>query len=230
MPRTRSNYNQDLAFNDGYIWIPPEQFTATSGTSALTLNAKGDFSANVGASQTVAYIASVKELLRTGFNFITQENYGTSTGPFPGPANSSDPDASIAGYPGGASGWGNSTASQLVPRTTYLPKGTQINDITFIEEITGAALTTHTCGLSKTVFPTAGTPAALVVTDIIAVGANGLPTATNANPQSTKVAVATPAMVVTDMTGLIIALNVTTAVSGAYRLYGAMLHLNFNFN
>lgn len=230
MPRTHSQYNQDLPFSDGYLWVPPSTFHTSTGAATLTLAAKGNLAQVVAASTTVGFFAELRQMLRTGVPFITQEQFGTSTGPFPGPANSSDPDASIAGYPGSGSGFGNASAAQLTPRTGNIAKGSKILDVTFVESISGAALTAHTCGLSKTIFPTPGTPAALAISDIVPVGTNGLPTATNANPQSTKVSVASPSFISSDMSALILALNVTTQAGGAYSLFGAIVHLAFNFN
>lgn len=229
MSHTRGTYFQDTALTDGKIFISPTEFTNTgAGTAPLTVNAKGDVSLNAGASQTLVFSAFVSKLIeRLGMNFISGEQFGTAAGVagISSVANTSDADGGPAGIPSG-----NSTASQLTPRTSFIPKGIQINDVTMLYSITGAALTTHTFGLSKTVFPVPGTPAALVITDIIAPGANGLATATNANPQSTKIPVVAPVMNVTDESGLIIAYDVTTQVAGAFRLYGAVLHVSFNFN
>lgn len=226
MPRTASFYQQDSAPTDLKLFLAPTDFALVSGSDALTVNAKGDVSRNIGASATNVYSLMLGKLLeRTGFPLFLQEQFGTAAG-VAGPssvANTSDP-AANKGYPPFTG------ASQLVPRTGNIPKGIQINDLTVVYQITGAALTTHTIGLSKTVFPKPGTPGALVVTDVIAPGANGLTTAVVANPQSVKVAVASPFMNVTDLSGLITAYAVTTAAGGSFKLYGAFAHCSFNFN
>ena len=227
MPRTASFFQQDSPFTDLKLNLGPEDFTNTgAGTVALTVNAKGDISQNAAASQTLVFTASLSKVLeRLGFPLFLQEQFGTAAG-VAGPtsvANTSDP-AANTGYPPFTG------ASYLTPRTSNIAKGLQINDIVVVYEITGAALTTHTFGLSKTVYPTPGTPAALTATDIVAAGANGLATAINANPQSTKITVASAAFNATDLSNMNIAYDVTTAVAGAYRLYGMFLHCSFNFN
>lgn len=226
MARTAGYYQQDSPFTDLKLFIGPQDFVGTAGSPALTINAKGDVSLNVGASEAAIFSCSLSKLQeRLGFPLFLQENFGTAAG-VAGPsavANTSDPAANV-GYPP------LKGSSQLVPRVGNIAKGIQINDITLAYEITGAALSVHTIGLSKTVFPTPGTPAALVITDIVAPATNGLSLTTNANPQTTKVSVTSPVMNVTDLSGLIMAVTATTAASGAYRLYGAFIHCSFNFN
>jgi hypothetical protein len=228
MPRTSSFFQQDSPFTDLKLRLGAQDFINTgAGTAALTVNAKGDVSSNAAASQALIYNCCLSKVLeRLGFPLFLQEQFGTAAG-VAGPsavANTSDP-AANKGYPPFTG------ASYLTPRTGNIAKGLQINDITVVYEIGTTALAAHTFGLSKTVYPTPGTPAALVVSDIVSVGANGLATATNANQQSTKIAVGTPVMNVTDLSDMNIAYNVTVGgSSGTYRFYGMFLHCSFNFN
>jgi len=91
-------------------------------------------------------------------------------------------------------------------------------------------LSVHTIGLSKTVKPPTATPGALVVTDIVANAANGLVTAASANKVSTKITVTSPVFQVTDLSELIIEVDATTPAGGTYQLYGATVHVQYNYN
>lgn len=224
MSRTGGRWEQKTPFTDGRFVVAPADFTQTSGTaSTMTRNAKGDLSLNQGATITAMYMYDIAEMLfRTGQLPFLQEQFGTAAN-VPGPssvANTSDPDAGIGPPP-------QTGILSITPQTGFLPKGIKITDLTLKYLITGAALTLHTIGLSKTVF---ANNAALVVTDVLANAANGLATATQANPYVTKVAISSPTFLVSDLSDLIIELDVTTQGAGAYRLYGVDIHCQFNYN
>jgi hypothetical protein len=225
--RTNGRFEQKLPVTDAFLPMDASDFFSVgAGASTLTLNAKGDVSFNMAASLAGKWICSLTGLIfRTGQAPFLQEQFGTAAG-VAGPttvANTSDPDAGIGPPP-------QTGQLSIIPQTGFFPKGVKIVDITMHYQITTNPLALHTVGLSKTVKPVSGTPAALVVTDIIANAANGLATAANANPQSTKVLVASPVFNVTDLSELIIELDATTPAGGTYRMYGATVHLQYNYN
>lgn len=226
MSRTDGRFEQKLPFTDAFLPMDASDFFSVGGASTLTLNAKGDVSFNAGASITGKWICSITGLLfRKGLAPFLQEQFGTAAG-VAGPtsvANTSDPDAQIGPPP-------QTGALTITPQTGFAPKGVKIVDYVLHYRIDTNPLSTHTSGLSKTVKPTPGTPAALVVTDIVANAANGLATAVNANPQSTLIAVASPVFNVTDLSELVIEVDATTPVGGAYRMYGGTLHVQYNYN
>lgn len=231
MPHSKSSFNQDTGFIDGFFVVGAPAFNVLSGSATLTRGGKGLLYQAVGASATLVFDALLdKALFRTGTNFITQEQFGTAAGVagISGVSGTSDADAQPAGYPGSpqSSVWGNDTAAQLTPRAAFIAKGVNINDITLVYAISGAALSTHTIGLSKTVYANDTAPA---VTDVLTNAAHGLATATQAQPYVTKVSV-NSGYLVTDLSEYIIELDVTTASGGAYDLYGAVVHVTFNFN
>ena len=232
MSRTNGQLQMKTPFSDGVLVLPANQFQPSGGAAAWTRNAQGSYSLNQAASLNVIFVGSLANaLLRTGQAPFLQEQFGTSAG-VAGPtsvANTSDPDGNVLApyYPpmlkatletvtGGEAG--------------YVPKGMQINDITLHYFIGTNALTTHTIGLVKSVMPVSGTPAAITVTTPLAVAANGLATAANANPQTTKVAIATPAFAVSDLSQYAIEVNAVTPAGGTYELFGATIHVSFNFN
>lgn len=230
MARTAGKWEGDSPFIDGVIPVLANSFTATSGTMTFTKNAAGDFSLNAGASQTcVIYGPLDDEIFRTGMqdDSALLENYGTST---PGNAAGAG-NAAYTGNQGGPYGVTGrppfSGATQLTPPVGTRLKGIKILDVTLVYFISGAALTLHTIGLKKTTF---ANNVANAISDVIAQGANGLATATQANPYVTKVAVAAPTFMVSDLTGLYIEVDATTQVAGAYRLYGAFIHVQYNYN
>jgi len=122
-----------------------------------------------------------------------------------------------------------SAAQQLQPRTALKAKGIKPLALKLRYLITGAALTTHTCRVDKTVF---ANNAAVSVTSVIASSANGLATATQANPYVTTINFPSSAQtyMVTDNAELWFEVTVTTAAGGAYRLYGAEFLFEYNFN
>ena len=229
MARTGGKWESDTPYTDGLIPILANAFTATSGAATLTRNAKGDFSFNIGAGVTAVFMCPLdEEIFRTGMidDPALLENFGTST---PGNAAGAG-NAAYTGNQGGPYGVTGrppfTGASQLTPLVGTRPKGIKILDLTLCYQITGAALTLHTAGLSKSVF---ANNAAIVVTDVVANAANGLATATQANPYVTKISVAAPTFNVTDLSGLVLEWDATTQAAGAFRLYGAFLHCQFNY-
>lgn len=224
---TQGRFEQDSPFTDAFLPMDASDFFSVgAGASTLTLNAKGDISFNMAASLAGKWICSITGLLfRKGILPFLQEQFGTAAG-VAGPtavANTSSPDAQVGTPPfTGTTG--------LIPQTGFIPKGVKIIDYVLHYRIDTNPLSVHTSGLSKTVKPSAGTPAALVVTDIVANAANGLATAANANPQSTLIPVASPVFNVTDLSEIVIEVDATTPVGGAYRMYGGTLHVQYNYN
>jgi len=227
MSRTDGRFEQKLPVTDAFLPMDASDFFSVgAGASTLTLNAKGDVSFNMAASLAGKWICSVTGLLfRKGMAPFLQEQFGTAAG-VAGPtavANTSDPDASIGPPP-------QTGQLNITPQTGFLPKGVKIVDVVLHYFIGTNPLAVHTAGISKTVKPTPGTPAALVVTDIVANAANGLATAANALKQSTLIAVASPTFNVTDLSELIIEVDATTPAGGTYQMYGGTLHVQYNYN
>ena len=107
-----------------------------------------------------------------------------------------------------------------------IAKGIQITDITPHYLITGAALTLHTVRIDRIKFVN---NVANNISAVLANAANGLATAAQANPYTTKIAVV-DGMDVTDNDDVVVEFAATTQGGGAYRLYGFTLHVSYNYN
>lgn len=221
MPHTQSRYQQDLGFTDGYFFIPATDFFSTGGASTLTKNAVGDISLNVGAAVAAVFDVHVNDgqITRTGFGEDLQEQFGGTGIPASAQQQVYRPDVSA----------GMSTAQELQPRTALKVKGFKPLSLKIVYLITGAALTLHTVRVDKTIF---ANNVANAITSVIANGANGLATATQANPYVTTVAFPANQQVylTSDLTQLWIEIAATTQAGGAYRLYGVELAVEYNYN
>ena len=81
MSRTQARYDSDAQYQDGFLFLSSLADTAyTSGTVTATRNGNGDYSANIGNSQTVVAVMPVAGLLyRTGLQDDLQEQFGAGT-------------------------------------------------------------------------------------------------------------------------------------------------------
>lgn len=222
MPHTQSRYQQDLGFTDSYIFIPAPDFIQTgAGVATLTKNAVGDFSWNVGAAQVTVFDVHVTDgqIIRTGFGEDLQEQFGGTGIPASAQPQFYRPDVLGA----------MNTGQQLQPRTALKAKGIKPISLKVVYFISGAALTLHTVRVDKTVF---ANNVANAITSIIPNGANGLATATQANPYVTTVPFSAAQQIyqITDLSELWVEIAATTQVGGSYRLYGVELTTEYNFN
>lgn len=217
MSQTNGRWEATQPFTDAFIPFAANDVNATSGTAALTRNAKGDYSLNVSTGQTCIFMMPFSTLIhRLGTAFLdtdSLEEFGGANSPYnsqlrPPITNASNP-----------IGGGTPTTGVMTNR------GLKIVDIVLHYFIGAVNLSTHTIGLSKTVYPAAA--GALVVTDVLANAANGLPVAFNANPQSTKVTIASPIWNMSDLSALMFEIDATTS-TGTYRLYGGSVHVQYN--
>lgn len=297
MSRTQGRLDSDTGYADGQFFISALDMTATSGTVTATRNAAGDFSLNIGNSQTCVLAACLSTLIfRYGVQDWLQEQFGsgiaggaqglvvggystlTTSSASAGSSvnvavlNSANftvgrmvvagtqntkivaiPDsthitlqtltatlasgsyikenlfttpAGITGAPPYTAG-SSAPPGNLTPVTSPRPKGLQIRQITPVYLVAGAALTTNTIGLTKTAFVN---NTANAVTNILSNAANGLQTATQANPYATPIQIPTPAYQTTKGASYNIEWDVTTAGGGTARIYGVSVDVVFNYN
>lgn len=77
--RINERFAADLGNPDGQIFLSPLDFVATSGTLTATRNAAGDFSLNIGASQTCVLVAPLSSIIfRYGLQDWCQEQFGST--------------------------------------------------------------------------------------------------------------------------------------------------------
>jgi len=121
--------------------------------------------------------------------------------------------------------------TNLVVGDPPVPKGIRITDVTVHYQVTGAALTLHTIRIDRIKFVN---NIANAISVVLANAANGLATAVQANPYTTKVLVVDPQSVAgydtSDNSGLYIEIAATTQGGGAYRFYGVTVHFTYNYD
>ena len=234
---TEGRWEQGSSSGDLQFFVGAEAFIDTSAHAVAATQGAGLFDFTIAASLASTFFANLGPYLRTGIYAtpaFDQEEFGTAAGT-PGPstvANTNGPLGLPAGFPpiaeanlttiaGSINGTG--TGIQRGP----LAKGMQIDSIDVIYTATGAALTTATVGLTKTVFVNNTAPA---VTNLIALGANGLPTAIQAQPYLTNVAVPVPAMITSADAEIVANVNLTTQAGGSAIFYGIVVHAHYNYN
>lgn len=232
MSRTGGKWEGDLPFTDAKIAITPNDFTWTAIADAvITRNAAFDWSVNQPASKTVTYLLPISNLVMERLGMADDsallENYGTAT---PGNAVGGG-NAAYTGNQGGPYQVSGRPpypgASQLTPPVGFRAKGFKCTDITLVYQITTLALTSINLQINKTVF---ANNVALAQSVILANGANGLQTATQASPYVTKVNVgANAAFNVTDNSEVAAELVVITPATSLFRLYRAYLHGSYNY-
>lgn len=232
MSITEGRWEGNTPFPDLTIFVGADEIRNTSGTATLTLNASGDYSLNIGNSQACVFTVSEASLLRSGVyaSSYDQQQFGTAAG-VAGPSTV----AGTSGPLGLKPGFPPLAASQMATlgaiQTGPIAKGLQINSVTAIYSVTALALTLAQIGVTKTQF---ANNAALVVTNVLAKAANGLPTAIGtgaSNPYCATVAMTAPvAMTPGSVAGteLLIELDLTTGASGTARLYGFSVNCSFN--
>lgn len=234
MSITEGRWEGNTAFPDLTLFVGADEIRATSGTATLTLNASGDLSLNIGNSQACVFVISEAAMLRSGVyaSSYDQQQFGTAAGvagPTAAVPNTSGPLGLKPGFPPlTAANMATLGAIQRGP----IPKGLQVNSVTAIYSVTGLGLTLAQIGVTQTKFTN---NAALVVTNVLAKAANGLPTAIGtgaANPYSTVVPMTSPAFTIGSTAGteLLVELDLTTGASGTARLYGMSVNCSFNFN
>jgi hypothetical protein len=227
--RTQGSLEADTPNTDGQIFLGPSaDWVPTTGTAPVTTAGAGLLYQLVAASETCNLFSAISQMLRTGqFPRVpySSQQFGTAAA-IPGPSSVAN-----TGGPSGINGRPPFTGANLATvkgqGAQPIPKGLQINWIDLIYQVLGVALTSVTFGLTNTQFVNAVAPA---VTNIVALGANGLTTAVDAQPVRTRITPATPAFSILDGSELIANLNFVTPAGSTVKFYGAVLGVSFNFN
>jgi hypothetical protein len=228
MSTTEGKWEQGTPSTDMQIFVDAGWFTDVAGLATVASAGPGLFVKHVPATDASTFFANLGLLLRTGqyASADGQSQFGTAAG-VAGPttvANTSGPLALPPGIPPILAA--NLPTLGNIQRGP-IPKGMQINSIDVIYTVAALAAAVATVGLTTTTFANATAP---VVTNLIALAANGLPTAVQATPYVKNVAVATPAMLITADTEVIANVNFTGGATGTVDFYGIVVHCSFNFN
>jgi hypothetical protein len=240
MSHTDGRWTQGTSVPDLQLFIGALKFKDLAGhaTTPASIATPGLIFQTATAGNASIFTVDLAELfLRSGV-FATpaydQEQFGTVAA-LPGPSAVSGTSGPLA-IPGSGSpnyqGFPPTPAASLatvsLPTTGPSQKGIQIDSLDIIYQVlTDATAVAATVGLTKTVFANLVAP---VVTNIIALGNNGLPVIIGAQPQVTNVAVATPAMIVASDTEVLLNINLTGGTAGTIKFYGAVVKAHYNFN
>lgn len=223
MPHTQSRYQQDLGFTDGKVRGTVGDLVFTGATLANTRVAAGQWGIVLGTpaaqANTFALNVSNQILRKTGFGEDLQEQFGGTGIPASAQPQFYRPD--VIGS--------MNTGQQLQPRTALKTKGFKLLSFDVIYQITTLAATTSTCRVDQTIFANNIAPA---VTSVLASAANGLQTATQANPYVTNVSIPAAQQIyrtAADM-DLWIEVVITGAATTNLTFYGIDCYIEYNLN
>lgn len=223
MPHTQSRYQQDLGFTDGRIFMGPGDIVwDVAAQAGVSRTAAGQWGvAHVAAANTTNFAVNLTNaiLRRTGFGEDLQEQFGGTGIPASAQPQFYRPDV-IPGM---------STGQQITPRTALKLKGIKLLSFDVTYSIGTLAMTAHTCRVDFTNY--VNNVAANTVS-VLASGANGLQTATQANPYTTTVTLAAGQQVyrVTADAALWIEISANNQATTAYTLIGVEAAVEYNYN
>lgn len=226
MPHTDGRYMQDLGFTDGRVFLGPGDVVLTGTAPTLTRVPPGyNYAFPVSSTSFIGANLTTALMRRLGFFEDTQNIFGA--------ANPNNPAASaIAGsaqirtYRPDVIPAMN-TGQQLQPRTAFKTKGFRLISVDVIYSIAGAVLTTHNIRIDSTQY---ANNVAVANTVVLASGANGLQTATQANPYVTTVIPAVQTYFTLNDAALWLDLAIATAGGGTYVFFGLDVAVEFNLN
>ena len=232
MPHTDGRWTSGTSFPDLQIFLGADGFSLLGGTAPLpaTIATAGLLFRTISAGSAAILAKSLSELMLRSGVYATpadsQEQFGTSAAQ-PGPS-------SVAGTGGPLQlpqGQPPMLSSQLATVSgNYVAgpasKGIQIDSVDIIYQVLAdATAVAATVGLTATTFSNLTAPA---VTNLIVLGANGLPVIVGAQPQVTNVTVTTPTMIIGADTEVLLNINLTGGTAGTIKFYGAVIKAHYN--
>ena len=232
MGYTDGKWTQGTPQTDLALFIGADQWTDFAGLATNPATpAAGLLYKIVPSTDASLFFVTPEGLLLRALSYastaLDQEQYGTAAS-VPGPstvANTGSPSGLLIGHP-------PLTQAQMATLGNIqrgpIPKGIQINSVDVIYQVLAVTAVAATVGLTTTKFANLVAPS---VANLIALAANGLPTAIGAQPQVTNVVVPAPAMITPNVdTQVILNINLTAGNGGTINFYGAVLKCSFNFN
>jgi hypothetical protein len=234
---TDQKWEQGTPQTDLHLAIGTDEFVDFAAVSTLPAAPAAGLLYKVVPTTAAAKFFHTPEapMYRSGVYGTDQEQFGTAGGTS-GPstvANTSGPLALAPGIPpitaanlatvGGTIGGSGILHGPI-------PKGIQINSIDVIYQVLAVNASAATIGLTRTFFQNGVAP---VVTNIIALGTNGLVLTIGAQVQVINVPVTSPAMIVPAQNGdtiIILNVNFTAGAGGTVNFYGCVLNCSYNLN
>lgn len=229
MPNTDQFWMGDTPFPDMEVFVGASEFKdlaavatfASAGPGLLTLNlataAAGNFFANI--------TAALKRTGMYGSTVLNQQQFGTAASQ-PGPSQvsgTSDPEG-VRGFPPFTA---NRLPTLVGPQTGPIPKGFQVNSVDVLYTVSTVNAGLAQIGFTNTNFVDNVAPN---VVNLIALGANGMPTAFRTNTYRFNVPVPTPAFITALDSSAILNVKLTAGSGGTINFYGCVLKTSFNFN
>lgn len=238
MPHTDGRWTSGTPFPDLQIFLGATRFKDAAGLATFpnTIATPGLYYQIVPAGGACIFVSDIAELLLRSGVYATpaydQEQFGTAASQ-PGPSSVAGTSGPLALPGSGSPNYQSfppipsaSMATLAGPVTGPTPKGIQIDSVDVIYQVLAdATAVAATIGLTKTNFANLVAP---VVTNLIALGAHGLPVVIGAQPQVTNVAVTTPAMIVASDTEVLLNINLTGGTAGTIKFYGAVIKAHYN--
>lgn len=237
MSQTDGRWTAKTPFPDLQIFYGAERFSLLGGAAPLpaTIATPGLLFRTVAAGSAAIMATSLGLLLRSGIYgnaAYDQEQFGTAAS-VPGPSlvsNTNDPEALRGSGTPNYQGFPPLPSARLATLGAIASgpsiKGIQIDSVDVIYQVlTDATAVAATLGLTKTVFANLVAP---VVTNLIALAANGLPVVIGAQPQVTNVVVPVPAMIQAADTEVLLNINLTGGTAGTIKFYGAVVKAHYN--
>ncbi|HEY4799500.1 MAG TPA: hypothetical protein VII99_10530 [Bacteroidia bacterium] len=230
MPNTDQYWQADTPFPDQEIFVGATEFKDLAGVATFASAGAGLLSLNLGTAAAGNFFANITAALkRTGVlatPALQQSQFGTGAS-MPGPsgvANTTDPEG-IRGFPPFPA---SKLPTLIGAQTGPIVKGIQVNSVDLLYNIGTVNAGLAQVGLTITNFidNNAATPTS---TNIIALGANGMPTAFRANYYRFNVPVTSPAMVTAFDSELIANVKLTAGSGGTVVFYGMVAKCSFNF-
>ena len=248
MSATDGKFSQNLGSPDLQVFVGASEFLDTSANAVLASAGAGLLSLNLASTKAGTFFTNVSAAFKrlgeyatplwsgytgtlgsgTANQSASQEAFGTAASA-PGPSQVAGTSGPLA-LPPGTPPMPFATLATLTGGVAGpIPKGMKITGMDVIYEVRTVAATVATVGLTDTAFANGATP---VVTNRIALAANGLPTAagTSGKPGVTYVAVPSPAYTTTADSETLVNVNLTAGSGGTVVFYGVVLYVTYNFN
>lgn len=237
MPNTDGRWVAEKGFTDGQLFIGVNKFIDIAGLATGPTNPSlGLYEKSVPSTDAATFVIALEELFQRSGVYATpaydQEQFGTAsqlgtTLVQPGPSLVSGTGGPLQ-LPQGQPPMTSSKLATVSGNYVAGPpiKGVQIDSFDVIYQVNTVAATLATVGLTRTVFANGVAP---VATAIVAIAANGLPTATATHPQVTNVAVTTPVYIAGNDSEYLINLNLTAGTGGTITVFGIVVKFHFNF-
>ena len=232
MPNTDGRWVAEKGFTDGQLFIGANKFVDIAGLATGPTNPSlGVYEKTVPSGDAATFVISLEELLQRSGVFATaaydQEEFGTAAQQTPGPSTVSGTGGPLQ-LPQGQPPMVSSKLATVSGNYVSGPpvKGVQVDSFDVIYQVNTVAAALATVGLTRTVYANGVAP---VATAIIAIAANGLPTATATHPQVTNVPVTTPVYIAGADSQYLINLNLTAGAGGTITVFGIVVKFHYNF-